>query len=37
MHILITRLIAALFEYGRHLVHRAHIGSIAEWPMYREW
>ncbi len=37
MHILMTRITAALFEYVKDLVGRARIASITEWPMYREW
>lgn len=37
MQILVTRIMAALFAYVKDLVSRAHIGSITEWPMYREW
>lgn len=37
MHNLMTRITAALFEYVKDLVGRAHIASITEWPMHREW
>ncbi len=37
MHIRIKVISAALLHYLKDLVSRAHIGSISEWPMYREW
>jgi hypothetical protein len=37
MHNLMTRITTALFEYVKDLVGRAHIASITEWPMHREW
>lgn len=37
MHNFMTRITVALFEYVKDLVSRAHIASITEWPMHREW
>lgn len=37
MHHLMSRFTTVLLHYVKDLLHRAHIGSITEWPTHREW